>query len=95
MDDLSDDFMKFHDEIICENAQLKAKIEALENLVKSSIFLLFDTSNYNQLMKEYVLKQASDFDSISRRKQVYDSRFSTDIKREYQFNLNQLLEELK
>lgn len=95
MDDLSDDFIKFHDEIICENAQLKAKVEALENLVKSSIFLLFDSSNYNQLMKEYVIKQANDFDNLSRRKQVYDTRFSGDIKREYQFKLNQLLEELK
>ncbi|SHF02188.1 hypothetical protein [Chryseobacterium sp. OV279] len=95
MDDLSDDFIKFHDEIICENAQLKAKIEALENLVKSSIFLLFDTPNYNQLIKEYVSKQASHFDDISRQKQVYDILFSTGIKRDYQFKLNQLLEELK
>ncbi|ATN04052.1 hypothetical protein [Chryseobacterium indologenes] len=95
MDDLSDDFMKFHDEIICENAQLKAKIEALENLIKSSIFLLFDSPNYNQLMKEYVINQASNFEDLSRRKQVYNSRFSTDIRRDYQFELNQLLEELK
>lgn len=95
MDDLSEDFKKFHDEIICENIQLKAKIEALENLVKSSLFLLFDESNYNQLIREYVLKQANDFDSLSREKQVYDVRLSRDIKLEYQFKLEQLMKELK
>lgn len=95
MDDLSDDFKKFHDEIICENIQLKAKIEALENLIKSSIFLLFDTTNYNELMKEYVLKQADDFDSLSRQTQVYDIRFSRDIQREHQFKLDQLMKEIK
>lgn len=95
MDDLSDNFKKFHDEIICENIQLKAKIEALENLVKSSLFLLFDTPNYNQLMKEYVLKQANNFDSLSREKQVYDIQFGKDIKRQYQFKLDELMKELR
>lgn len=95
MNDLSNDFIKFHDEIICENAQLKAKIDALENLVKNSIFLLFENSNYNELMKEYVTKQATNFEIISRNKQVYDNQCFSDVRRNYKLNLIQLLEELK
>ncbi len=95
MDELKDDFEKFHDEIILENAQLKAKVEALEEFVKSSVFLSFDTSNYNQLLKEYLLKELNNFDELSRRKQVYNSRSVADLHRDYILNLRQQIEKLK
>lgn len=95
MNDLDDDFVKFHDEMIFENTHLKAKLEALEAFVKSAMFLLFETPNYNLLLKEYLLNETSKFNDLSHSKQVYNSRTIADMKRDYLLNLDQQIEKLK
>lgn len=95
MIDLEDDFIKFHDETILENAQLRAKLEALEDFVKSSMLLLFETSNYNQLLKEYILNELNKFNDLSNRKEVYSVRTVANIRHDYLMNLRQQMEELK
>ena len=83
MEELEDDFKQFHDEIIFENMVLKSKVEALEGFVKSLATVLLSTPNYDQLMKEAVLKETETFDDLSRRKQVYDAQAVQDMKRDY------------
>lgn len=95
MNDLEDDFIKFHDEIILENAQLRAKLESLEDFVKSSMLLLFETSNYNQLLKEYILNELNKFNDLSHRKEVYSAQTVANMKHDYITNLRQQVEKLK
>lgn len=83
MEELEDDFKQFHDDIIFENIVLKSKVEALEGFVKSLATVLLSTPNYDQLMKEAVLKEAETFDDLSRRMQVYGSPAVQDKKSDY------------
>lgn len=94
MDEI-EDFEKFHDQIIFENTQLKAKLGALEELVKSSLFLLFDNNNFNQLIEESLMKEANDFDNLSRNTSIYNKRNTNDARRMYLFELQQKLEKVK
>jgi len=95
MDDLGEDFHKFHDKIILENIRLRSKVEALEDFVKSIALLLFSDSNYNQLLKEYLLKDSKMLDSLLRHEPVYDAQALQGNKNDYINDLRQKIEKLK
>ena len=88
-------FEKFHDEIIFENAQLKSKLLALEDLVNASLFLLFDEKNFKQLIEESIIKESRNFDEFSLDKEVYNRQNISELRRRYLLDLKKKLEQVK
>lgn len=95
MDDLEEDFIKFHDEIILENERLKSKVEALEGFVKSIASMLFSDSNYQYLLKEYHLRDLEIFDDSLRNKEVYNARDLQNVKNAYLNDIRNKIENLR